>query len=120
MVTIKNMADNPEKIWLQFLILRLIYENPTYGYKLIKDINKISNGKYIVKSGTMYTTLRRMEKNKLLNSVWEKNESGPSSRIYNLTIKGKIKLKNLLKMVVERKKIIDQLIKFYEKEFKEQ
>ena len=41
MVTIKNMADNPEKIWLQFLILRLIYENPTYGYKLIKDINKI-------------------------------------------------------------------------------
>jgi PadR family transcriptional regulator PadR len=119
MVTTKNMDNYPEKIWLQFLILRLIYENPTYGYQLIKNINKISHGKYIVKSGTMYTTLRRMEKNKLLCSIWEKNKSGPSSRIYNITVEGKMKLKSLLKMVVERKKIIDQMIKFYEKEFKE-
>jgi PadR family transcriptional regulator PadR len=119
MVTTEYIDNYPEKIWLQFLILRLIYENPTYGYQLIKDIHKISQGKHIVKSGTMYTTLRRMEKNNLLNSVWEKNKSGPNSRIYNITIKGKLKLKSLLKMVVERKTIIDKMIKFYKKEFKE-
>jgi len=107
----------PEKRWLQFLILRVICEKPTYGYRIIKSIEEISQGRHIIKSGTMYTTLRRMEKEGLLKSNWQKGESGPDSRMYQITKKGKDYLKSWLEMVIERKKMIDKMAEFYKKQF---
>jgi DNA-binding PadR family transcriptional regulator len=107
----------PEKRWLQFLILRVVCEKSTYGYDLIKSIEEISQGRHKVKSGTMYTTLRRMEKEELLKSVWKKSKSGPDSREYQITKKGESYLKNWLEMIIERKKMIDKMTEFYKKEF---
>jgi poly-beta-hydroxybutyrate-responsive repressor len=107
----------PEKRWLQFLILRTICEKPTYGYELIKSIENISNGKHIVKPGTMYTTLRRMEKEGIIKSTWEDNNSGPKSRVYKITKKGENYLKSWLEFVIERKKMIDKMVDFYKKYF---
>ncbi len=107
----------PEKRWLQFLVLRVVCEKPTYGYDLIKSIEEISQGRHKVKSGTMYTTLRRMERDELLTSDWKKSESGPDSRIYQITKKGKRYLKNWLEMAIERKKMMDNMAEFYKKQF---
>ncbi|MBN1861519.1 MAG: PadR family transcriptional regulator [Candidatus Thermoplasmatota archaeon] len=107
----------PEKSWLKFLILRVIFEKPTYGYDIIQKIEEISYGRHKIKSGTMYTTLRRMEKEKLLISSWKKNKSGPDQRQYHVTKKGKNYLKNYLQMIIERKKMIDGMATFYYKHF---
>ena len=107
----------PEKRWLQFLILRIICEKSTYGYQIIKSIEEISQGRHIIKSGTMYTTLRRMEKEGLLKSSWKKNESGPDSREYEITKKGEEYLKTWLEMIIERKKMMNGMIEFYKKHF---
>ncbi len=107
----------PEKRWLQFLILRAICENPTHGYDLIKSIEELSLGKHIVKPGTMYTTLRRMEKENLLESAWNKSKPGPKSRTYKITEKGEFYLKSWLEFVIERKKMIDKMVDFYKKYF---
>ena len=108
---------HPERRWIQFLILRVVCEKSTYGYDLIKSIEELSQGKHVVKSGTMYTTLRRMEKENLLKSNWKESKSGPDSRVYKITKKGKEYLKNWLEMVIERKKMMDKMTGFYEKQF---
>lgn len=107
----------PERRWLQFLILRAVYEKPTYGYNIIKEIEEISYGRHKIKSGTMYTTLRRMEKEDLLRSTWKKSESGPDHREYNVTKKGEKHLKKWLEMIIERKKMVDKMVKFYYERF---
>ena len=107
----------PERRWLQFLILRVVCEKPTYGYDLIKSIVKLSQGRHIIKSGTMYTTLRRMEKEELLNSAWKEGNAGPNSREYQITKKGETYLKNWLEMVIERKKMMDKMAEFYKKQY---
>lgn len=107
----------PERSWLKFLILRVIFEKPTYGYDIIQKIEEISYGRHKIKSGTMYTTLRRMETEKLLTSSWKKNKSGPDQRQYNVTKQGKNYLKNYLQMIIERKKMIDGMATFYYKHF---
>ena len=107
----------PEKSWLKFLILRVLFEKPTYGYDIIQKIEEISYGRHKIKSGTMYTTLRRMEKEKLVTSSWKKNTSGPNQRQYMVTNQGKNYLKNYLQMIIERKKMIDGMATFYYKHF---
>ncbi len=99
------------------MILRVICEKPSCGYDIIREIETISNGKQQVKTGTMYTTLRRMEQEKLLASKWEKNKEGPDKRIYRITGKGKMFLKKWLEMVMERRKMMDKLAKFYKGQF---
>jgi PadR family transcriptional regulator, regulatory protein PadR len=108
-----------EKSWLKFLILRVIFEQPTYGYEIIQKIEEMSYGRHTIKSGTMYTTLRRMEKEKLLTSIWRKSISGPDRREYHATKQGKTYLKNYLEMIIERKKMIDGMAAFYYKHFGE-
>jgi DNA-binding PadR family transcriptional regulator len=88
-----------------------------HGYNAIKAIEEISQGRHKIKSGTMYTTLRRMEKEGLIKSTWKKSESGPDSRVYTMTKKGEGYLKKWLEMILERRKMMDKMVKFYDEHF---
>lgn len=113
----KSHHGYPEGRWLQFLILRVVCEEPLHGYGIIKSIKELSEGRHEIKSGTMYTTLRRMEKKGLLKSYWEESESGPEKRVYNATKEGREHLKSWLEMIKERKRMMEKMTSFYEKEF---
>ncbi len=45
----------PEKRWVQFLILRVLYEKPSYGYKIVESIEKLTEGRHQIKLGSIYT-----------------------------------------------------------------
>ena len=73
--------EQPERGWVQFLILRIIYDEPTYGYKLMEALEGMGSGCHKLETGSVYTLLRRMERAGLLESEWERAEtSGPSRR----------------------------------------
>jgi DNA-binding PadR family transcriptional regulator len=103
----------PERRWLQFLILRVVCEKSTYGYEIIKKIEELSEGIHKIKSGTMYTTLRRMEKEDFLKSIWKKSKTGPDNREYSITKKGELFLKKWLEMILQRKKMMEKMTRFY-------
>ncbi|MEF8874859.1 MAG: PadR family transcriptional regulator [Candidatus Thermoplasmatota archaeon] len=109
----------PEGRWLHFLILRVVCEGPLHGYGIIKRIEELSEGRHEIKSGTMYTTLRRMEKKGLLESEWEESGSGPDKRVYSATEEGRERLKSWLEMIKERKRMMEKMTSFYEEEFGE-
>ena len=97
----------PERGWIQFLILRLIYEKPTHGYRLMENLESRS---FVqpkrLESGAVYTILRRMESHGLLTSKWEKVETGSDRRIYKIT--------------VNRQALMKDLVNFYNQHFQKQ
>ncbi len=109
---------DPQRGWLQFLILRVVCETPSYGYEIIKKIEEMSHGRHTIKTGTMYTTLRRMENSGLLSSIWKKNQDAPDKRIYEPTVKGEEFLKKWFENLIESKSIIDSMIEFYNNTFR--
>jgi len=107
----------PERSWIQFLMLRILYETPTYGYQLLNDIEERSCGCHKLEPGSIYTVLRRMEEKGLLASTWEKVDSGLDRRIYTVTEKGADVLKRGLSTMIQRKQLFDDLIAFYRQRF---
>ena len=71
-----------------FLLLHLINGQPTYGYQIIKQLERSSNGYFRFKEGTLYPALHRLEKDKLLKSKWQRLPNGQERRYYYITKKG--------------------------------
>jgi len=109
--------EYPERGWIQFLIMRILYEKPMHGYQLLEEIEERSNGWYKLEPGSIYTILRRMEERGLLVSKWEEVEGGLDRRVYKLTSEGVEALKMGLTSIIKRKRLFEDLINFYYKNF---
>ena len=79
------------------LLLFLVHElGHTYGYQLIKEIGRKSEGFFRFKEGTVYPALRKLENDGLLKGEWEQTPGGQERRYYRITDKGLEALKNKL------------------------
>jgi len=105
---------------VQLLILRILYLSPMHGYKLLGEVNKLMAGRRPMKTGSLYTILRRMEKANLLESEWEENPSKLNRRIYKPCKEGIEILKNGWRMVEEQKRALDGMVVFYNEHFREE
>lgn len=109
----------PERGWIQFLLLRLLYEEPMHGYQLIEELESrgyTRPGRF--ETGSIYTILKRMEMRGLLTSQETRSEAGRARRVYEVTEMGVEALKSGLEAVNRRKKLMDELASFYEEHFK--
>jgi PadR family transcriptional regulator PadR len=70
------------------LLLYLINNQPMYGYQIIKEIEKRSNGYFLFKEGTLYPALHRLEREGLIRGKWQKLASGQERRYYHIQEKG--------------------------------
>lgn len=71
------------------LLLFLINEEGhTYGYQLIKEVRKRSEGYFQFKEGTVYPALHRLENDRLIQGEWVKLPNGQDRRYYCITEKG--------------------------------
>jgi PadR family transcriptional regulator PadR len=84
------MAQRRELIKGSFdsLILCLIDQQPMYGYQIIKELEKRSQGYFRFKEGTLYPALHRLEKADLILGKWQTLPSGRQRRYYHITAKG--------------------------------
>ncbi|MEQ9424931.1 MAG: PadR family transcriptional regulator [Cyclobacteriaceae bacterium] len=71
------------------LILGILQEGPSYGYKIIQRIKEISNGEMEWADGMLYPVLHRLEKEKLVTSKWEQSDEGRHRKYYSITELGK-------------------------------
>lgn len=71
------------------LILSLLHKKDMYGYELAKFVRERSDEQFELKEGTLYLSLKRLEKNKWISSYWG-DEQGPGGRrkYYKLTTLG--------------------------------
>lgn len=108
----------PERGWVQFLVLRLLYERPMHGYQLIGELEGrgfVVQGRF--RTGSIYTILKRMEHRGLLSSEEGRSESGRPRKTYEVTSMGVEALKMGLRGIIRRKQIMDDLASFYREQF---
>jgi PadR family transcriptional regulator PadR len=70
-------------------LLFLINEVQTYGYNLIKELERRTTGYLRLKGGTIYPALRRLELMGLVKSRWQRTADFPARKYYQITDKGK-------------------------------
>lgn len=71
-----------------YLVLLALYDKSLHGYGIIKGIEDISEGNYIIAPGTLYGVLKNLEKQGLIKTVKEEKESR-KKKTYEITLKGK-------------------------------
>jgi PadR family transcriptional regulator PadR len=81
------------------LILSLLDREPMYGYQIIKEVEKKSEGVFNLKEGTLYPLLHSLEANGFLKSYWSEH-GGRKRKYYSVTIAGE---KHLAKKLAEWK-----------------
>lgn len=72
--------------WLVAVTLLVLREQGAYGYALMERMGAFGLGE--INPGTLYRTLRQMEKEGLCESGWETSEGGPARRVYSITDAG--------------------------------
>ena len=72
--------------WLAPVLLLTLREWNSYGYELME--RTAAFGFEAMNPGTMYRTLRNMEKDGLCQSKWETSKGGPARRVYSITDAG--------------------------------
>lgn len=101
--------------FMEVCLLLLLYKEAGHGYGLIEGLHYFGFTKGNLNISTLYKTLRRMEEDGLVKSLWERGDQGPRKRVYDISDLGKQELDNwvdFLKLRVER---IDKVIDTYEK-----
>jgi len=71
------------------LLFEINEQGNTYGYRLIKEIEKKSQGFFHFKEGTVYPALRKLENEGLIKGEWQELPSGQKRRYYQITEAGK-------------------------------
>lgn len=69
-------------------LLAMLRNWNAYGYQLAQQLAEA--GLPAFDSGTVYRTLRQLERTGLVSSFWDTSESGPARRVYSLTKAGDI------------------------------
>jgi len=70
------------------LLLYLISQQAMYGYQIIKELERRSQGYFKFKEGTLYPALHRLERAGLILGKWQVLPGGRQRRYYHITDKG--------------------------------
>ena len=98
---------------LDMLVLRLLEEEPKYGYQLIQEMKERSKETFLLKDGTLYPVLYRLEDENLIESRWSSAEGKQVPRkYYEITEQGR---KSLSEIYGTWERITEGILKIMEK-----
>jgi PadR family transcriptional regulator len=75
---------------LELCVLGVLAEGPTYGYAIAQRLAGAGLG--VVKGGTLYPLLARLEGDGLVEATWRAGDGGPGRKFFELTAPGGIEL----------------------------
>lgn len=101
------------------IILRSLQEEARYGYDILKEIEVKSEGQYKLKQPTLYSCLKRLEKQGLIFSYWGEIDQteGGRRRYYALSETGKAFLQKMQSEYEYSRTILDRLLSEKEYDF---
>lgn len=75
---------------LEMLVLQLICEKPTYGYELLSRLKEQSQNRFVLKEGTLYPILYRLEDDGMISARWQQGTGRVApKKIYEATENGR-------------------------------
>src|ERR671917_238227 len=97
--------------WLVPVILLSLREWNSYGYELME--RAAAFGFEAMNPGTLYRTLRQMEKNGVVKSKWETSKGGPARRVYSITDAGEAYLDFWADALEQYRRNVDVFFRMY-------
>ena len=92
------------------IILRSLYDGDKYGYAILEEIARKSHNQYQLKQPSLYSALKRLEKEGYITSYWGGTAGGGRRKYFSLTDQGKeVAERNLMEWEYSRT-VIDSLI----------
>lgn len=70
------------------LLLSILSHGRNYGYQIIKEVERLSEGELQWTDAMLYPVLGRMEKEGLIESNWVQTDSGRRRKYYQITPAG--------------------------------
>lgn len=109
---IKEINMNAEILrgFTDAIILNVLLNNDSYGYRISRSIIEKTNNRMDIKDATIYLAFKRMEKEKLITSYWSDNNSGARRKYYKITEEGKEYLNKKKNEWKNNRTILDQLL----------
>ena len=75
---------------LEMLVLKLVCEEPTYGYRLLARLKERSLGRFSLKEGTLYPILYRLEDEGFIAARWSQGQGRTApKKMYEATEAGR-------------------------------
>ena len=99
------------KNWLEAVVLVTLREMNSYGYELMH--RAAAFGLEAMNPGTLYRTLRHLEKEGLCESRWETSGSGPARRMYSITDAGEAYLDFWAESLKQYQRTVDAFFRLY-------
>ncbi len=84
-----------------------------YGYQLAQQLAQA--GLPAFDSGTVYRTLRQLERTGLVSSFWDTSESGPARRMYSLTKAGDVFLASWIDVLGRYQAVLQKTIEGFDR-----
>lgn len=94
---------------VSLLVLSIIKDSkgPVYGYKIISDLSKTTDGVLVLKEGSVYPILHYLQTQRFVISFMDESPSGIPRRYYEITKLGRRALLKGLSSWTEFKNILD-------------
>lgn len=92
------------------IILRILKDGDNYGYEIMKAVLVNSNNEYELKEPSLYTSLKRLEKQGLIVSYWGEESQGGRRKYYRITESGNAAYEKALAEWLHAQRIITQLL----------
>jgi PadR family transcriptional regulator, regulatory protein PadR len=109
-----GVGDCRPRNWLVPVILLLLREGSSYGYELME--RAAAFGFEALNAGTVYRTLKHMEKNGAVESSWDTTKrSGPARRMYSITAYGKDQLNFWAKALEQYQTATERFFRIYQR-----
>jgi PadR family transcriptional regulator, regulatory protein PadR len=77
---------------LDLLVLQTLALGPRHGHGIATTIQQMSEDALLVDHGSLYPSLQRLERAKLISSGWGSSDNNRRARFYQLTKKGRARL----------------------------
>jgi poly-beta-hydroxybutyrate-responsive repressor len=104
-------AEARPRNWLVPVILLSLRDWNSYGYELMERATAF--GFEAMNPGTLYRTLRQMEKEGIVESTWETSKGGPARRMYSITDAGKAYLDFWARSLEQYQQTMDTFFRLY-------
>jgi len=88
------MADQSEILQgtLDLLVLRTLELGPMHGLGVSDRIKQITKGVFVVKAGSLFPALYRLQQNGWIEGEWGESENNRKAKYYKLTRSGRAQL----------------------------
>lgn len=95
---------------IETIILCSLYNTAKYGYEIAKEIKERTSNRYEIKQPTLYSYLKRLEEDELIESYWGESSNGGRRRYYKLTNSGRANCEQFISEWEYQRTIMSDLV----------